>query len=200
MPRFGRKIHVSPWPVALILAAIAMAVGVFAVTQGVQTRESRVAQINRDILAEQQSVRVLNAEWAYLTRPQRLQTLMAMQHDAPEPTVPEMKEEKPTAPAVIAQSEEPAPVAKPALKQAAAVPQVVSKAVPVSAPVTVPAPKKSVSKSAVRATPKAASHMAQADDVWHITRRTPARPVLPAPKTAQIPAYPRAGVAHPIVE
>lgn len=73
-----RRRVLSPWTPLLGIAAILLAVGVFGVTQSVKQREARVDQINRQILAEQQTMRVLDAEWAYLTRPQRLQDLIAM--------------------------------------------------------------------------------------------------------------------------
>jgi hypothetical protein len=73
-----RHIHFSPWPIAMVLIAIGMAVGVFVITQRVQQREAVVAEMNRQLLNEQQTIRVLDAEWAYLTRPQRLETLAAL--------------------------------------------------------------------------------------------------------------------------
>lgn len=84
----SRSIRFSPWPLVLPLAAIAMAVAVFSVTQSVQRREARVTELNRQLLNEQQTLRVLDAEWAYLTRPQRLEELMAMKQDIVMPPAP----------------------------------------------------------------------------------------------------------------
>lgn len=198
-----RHIRFSPWPILFTLAAIAMAVGVFAVTQRVQHRESHVEAMNRQLLAEQQAMRVLGAEWAYLTRPQRLETLIAMKENrdvmppvpAPIVTIEEEAAKIETVAAIepVAAMEEPAAAVEPVLTPVKEKP-VVKKEEP---------KKPSVKKVAAQAKPKApvktasVKAKAPATDVWRIT---PKKAYVP-PRPQQFVAYkPRAGVARPIVE
>lgn len=68
---------ISPATVILFpLAAFAL-IGLFSISQSYGEHERAVARIDREMLAERQSMRLLDAEWAYLTRPQRLEQLMA---------------------------------------------------------------------------------------------------------------------------
>lgn len=50
-------------------------VGLFHMTYQVREMEEQLAGLNRDILTEQEAIHVLKAEWSYLTRPDRLETL-----------------------------------------------------------------------------------------------------------------------------
>ena len=130
-----RRRVLSPWTPLLGVAAILLAVGVFGVTQSVKQREAKVDQINRQILAEQQTMRVLDAEWAYLTRPQRLQDLMAMKaNDGVMPPAAVMVARVDPAPEETTGTQE-------ATKVAAAAPVVATPAPVAAAPVAVaPAP------------------------------------------------------------
>jgi hypothetical protein len=58
----------------LSLAAVA-GVGLFHVAYRVQSLEEELAQVNRDILREQETIHVLRAEWSYLNEPRRLAEL-----------------------------------------------------------------------------------------------------------------------------
>lgn len=166
----GRHLRFSPWPIAMVLCAIAMAVGVFVVTQGVQQREARVAEMNRKLLSEQQTLRVLDAEWAYLTRPQRLETLMAI------------KAERDVMPPV------PAPIATLMTE-----PQKVEPSAGIAEKPVAPVKKKIAAKETKQPVKKvAAKKKAPAPDVWPIARKTQSAKVSSAPI--------RAGVARPILE
>ena len=95
------------WSILLFLGSILMGVGVFAVTQAAKQHESGIEEINKSIMAERQSIRVLEAEWAYLSRPQRLEELMAVRatgSDVPPASVQiaAAPEEKPAAQAKTA--------------------------------------------------------------------------------------------------
>jgi hypothetical protein len=55
--------------------AVVAGVGLFHVSYRVQSLEEELAQVNRDILHEQETIHVLRAEWSYLNEPQRLAEL-----------------------------------------------------------------------------------------------------------------------------
>lgn len=206
----SRRFQFSPWPVVMTMGAIALAVSVFIVTQGVQQREARVAELNRQLLSEQQTLRVLDAEWAYLTRPQRLETLMAMKTDhtdmppAPAPiatVVPVPHSAKVEADSVAAPVSAPVPqkIEPAAGVTAAAAPK---KAGTSSAKATKPAAVKPRAKAApVAAAAPAAKKKHQDDLVWSPKRnalKSSAQRPMPVRAAGYTP--PRAGVARPIVE
>lgn len=66
------RLHTVFW---LSLIAVASAI-VFHVSYRVQSLEDDLGQLNRSIRFERESIRILNAEWAYLTRPDRLRALV----------------------------------------------------------------------------------------------------------------------------
>lgn len=208
----SRRRFFSPWPFALAAASVALAVGVFTVTQEVKRREAHVAELNRQILSEQQTLRVLDAEWAYLTRPQRLEDLMALrigemntEDKADSAEAVDAKEEEvvtkdavPTTPQTVTQAK---PAAKPETKKIAAT----EPAAGVHRPVATSAVKKTV--SAKPASIKSVSSKTKsADMVWPIARKHQKTPADASKKRAapagiqQISYPPRAGVARPIVE
>jgi cell division protein FtsL len=61
----------------VLWAAIVVAVGyaMFQVKYEVMQQESQLARIHRQIAENREAVRVLNAEWSFLTQPARLETL-----------------------------------------------------------------------------------------------------------------------------
>lgn len=61
----------------ILLLCVAAGLGalLFRTSQSVQGAEDRLAELNRTIRQEQESIRVLDAEWDYLNRPQRLEAL-----------------------------------------------------------------------------------------------------------------------------
>lgn len=59
----------------LILCAGVLSVGLFWSKAQVQELETELVQLDRRIIAERQSIRVLNAEWALLNDPDRLRGL-----------------------------------------------------------------------------------------------------------------------------
>ncbi|MFQ5958989.1 MAG: hypothetical protein ACE5LF_06430 [Alphaproteobacteria bacterium] len=66
-------------PSTLLWVALigAMAFGLFQVKYAVQRLEDELARLNRELLASEEAVHVLRAEWSYLNRPERLATLAA---------------------------------------------------------------------------------------------------------------------------
>lgn len=61
------------WLVLVVIVGYAM----FQVKYEVMQQEETLAQINKDIADGREQIRVLDAEWSYLTRPDRLQRLAA---------------------------------------------------------------------------------------------------------------------------
>jgi len=58
----------------LVLAVISGA-GIFRTSQRVHEEHEKIAALNIEITKEQESLRVLNAEWSYLNQPERLEKL-----------------------------------------------------------------------------------------------------------------------------
>tara|TARA_B100000686_G_scaffold339697_2_gene414188 strand:+ start:121 stop:465 length:345 start_codon:yes stop_codon:yes gene_type:complete len=52
-----------------------LAFGLYKLKYEVQELEARYATVNRAIVAEQEAIRVLNAEWSFLNNPKRLANL-----------------------------------------------------------------------------------------------------------------------------
>lgn len=181
-----RRPRFSIWPMALAFNALLLAACVFIVTQEVKQHEASIAKLNRQILAEQQTMRVLDAEWAYLTRPQRIEELLAMRDVKVEP-------EKSNTDAVVVADVEPS-------SGVVATPVAVKPEPKVVKTVETKPVKKVVAKAEVikpKKSQKAAKKEPEVDIVWSIKR-----PVA-QPKQAQldVTAYPaRAGVAKPILE
>jgi len=71
-------------PASIILWVImigAMSSGLFQLKYAVQEREDQLASLNRDLIASEKAVHVLNAEWSYLNRPDRIARLAARHLD-----------------------------------------------------------------------------------------------------------------------
>ncbi|HYH36915.1 MAG TPA: hypothetical protein VD860_01725 [Azospirillum sp.] len=62
---------------ALVWLGLAGAAGavLFQTSYTVQNREEQLASLNRKIVAEQEAIQILKAEWSYLNDPSRLETL-----------------------------------------------------------------------------------------------------------------------------
>ena len=60
---------------AALALLIATASGLYLVEHEVQELERRLSRLNADLLARQQAIQVLKAEWSYLNQPDRLQEL-----------------------------------------------------------------------------------------------------------------------------
>ncbi|MEQ8398261.1 hypothetical protein [Thalassobaculum sp.] len=58
------------------LIATCLGVALFLVKHEVQRREEQLAQLHRQILSSQEAIHVLEAEWSYLNRPDRLEALV----------------------------------------------------------------------------------------------------------------------------
>jgi cell division protein FtsL len=76
-------------PVTMFWVALAGCVGfgLYHLKNEVQALEDELFRANRTILAEQESIHVLRAEWSYLNQPARLQAL-ASRHLDLQPTKP----------------------------------------------------------------------------------------------------------------
>ena len=71
---------------AVVIGAIAL--GLFQLKHAVQRQEDELARLNRELLASEEAIHVLEAEWSYLNRPERL-TALARRHLELEPMKPE---------------------------------------------------------------------------------------------------------------
>lgn len=60
---------------AVVCASVLAAIWLFNVSQSVQNAEKRLADLQRNVLREKKTLRVLRAEWDYLNRPARLEEL-----------------------------------------------------------------------------------------------------------------------------
>lgn len=58
------------------LIATCLGVALFLVKHEVQRREEQLAALHRQILASQEAIHVMQAEWSYLNRPDRLEALV----------------------------------------------------------------------------------------------------------------------------
>lgn len=76
-------------PAAMVWAALigAMAFGLVQIKLAVQPAEEEFARLSRDLLASEEAIHVLRAEWSYLNRPERLADL-AERHLDLEPVGP----------------------------------------------------------------------------------------------------------------
>lgn len=64
---------------ALLVGVVAMGYGVYQIKYEVQTLKERAAELEAEIAKEKAAIEVLRTEWAYLTRPTRLERL-AQEH------------------------------------------------------------------------------------------------------------------------
>ena len=58
------------------MIATCLGVALFMLKHEVQRREEQLAQLHRQILSSQEAIHVLEAEWSYLNRPDRLEALV----------------------------------------------------------------------------------------------------------------------------
>ncbi|MFQ5783287.1 MAG: hypothetical protein ACE5H8_00505 [Alphaproteobacteria bacterium] len=58
-----------------------VAFGLFQLKHAVQRLEDELAGLNRELLASEENIHVLRAEWSYLNRPERLAVLAARHLD-----------------------------------------------------------------------------------------------------------------------
>lgn len=58
------------------LIATCVGVALFLLKYEVQNKEERLAELHREILADQEAIHVLEAEWSYLNRPDHLEALV----------------------------------------------------------------------------------------------------------------------------
>ena len=58
-----------------------MAFGLFQLKYAVQAREDELARLSRELIASEETIHVLHAEWSYLNRPERLAALAARHLD-----------------------------------------------------------------------------------------------------------------------
>jgi len=72
---------IRPTTVLWMGLAGAVGFGLFQLKHEVQELEDEMFRLNRTIVAEQQAIHVLKAEWSYINQPQRLQALAARHLD-----------------------------------------------------------------------------------------------------------------------
>lgn len=61
--------------IVLVVAVIALSIGLYDIKYRAEAAEKRANQITRDIASEREGIRVLRAEWSYLNQPERIQEL-----------------------------------------------------------------------------------------------------------------------------
>ncbi len=84
-----RRFKVKLSTIATFVLATALGAALFWVSQQVQLLEREQRGINEQISSEQEGMRVLNAEWDYLNRPDRIEALAAKYLDRMQAVVPE---------------------------------------------------------------------------------------------------------------
>lgn len=94
--------HLALWVVGLLVAALA----VYEVKYEVRSIKQDVASLERSIKEERETIHVLEAEWALLTHPARLQAL-AERHLQLAPVTPQQIQEEATL--VLPEPQAPAP-------------------------------------------------------------------------------------------
>lgn len=68
---------IRPSTIVWFCVVVAVGYAMFQVKYEVMQQEQTLAGINKHILEDREQIRVLNAEWSYLTRPGRLEDLSA---------------------------------------------------------------------------------------------------------------------------
>lgn len=84
-----RRFKIKLSTIATFVLATVLGASLFWVSQQVQMLEREQRGINEQISSEQEGMRVLNAEWDYLNRPDRIEALAAKYLDQMQPVVPD---------------------------------------------------------------------------------------------------------------
>jgi cell division protein FtsL len=84
-----RRFKIKLSTIAAFVLATALGASLFWVSQQVQMLEREQRGINEQISSEQEGMRVLNAEWDYLNRPDRIEALAAKYLNQMQPVVPD---------------------------------------------------------------------------------------------------------------
>ena len=153
------------------LTAVAGAV-LFQTSYEVQNREEQLAGLNRKIIAEQEAIQILKAEWSYMNDPSRLETL-ARTHLSLRPT--DARQFVASA-EIIPMRPAPAPAPEAPLPPMAGLVAGQGGVIKASAPAAAPTPAAPGSSASGSAVAKAAPAPA----------RAPALPASPAPAPAAI--------------
>ena len=66
---------IRPVTSAWLISVVVLGVALYQIKHEVQTKEDRLAALNRTILADQEALHVLKAEWSYLSQPERIAEL-----------------------------------------------------------------------------------------------------------------------------
>lgn len=115
---------IRPGTIVWFCITVAVGYAMFQVKYEVMQQEQTLAGINKEIITDREQIRVLNAEWSYLTRPARLEELsarflhlngMSSAQILPLSAVPERADTD----AALAPSRAPAPAGTPHLAAAA---------------------------------------------------------------------------------
>lgn len=84
----NRLTIIGLWITVIVVASFML----YRVKYEVQSLKSQVAEINKEIIQERESLRVVAAEWAYLNRPERLKMLSDKYLNGKEITVGQVAE------------------------------------------------------------------------------------------------------------
>lgn len=97
--------------------AAAFSYGLYQLSYEMQAMERRLGELDRTLAADQEEIRVLGAEWAYLTRPESLQRLAARHLDlvpiSPRQVVARLTDLPMRAASALAASRVPLPLPRP---------------------------------------------------------------------------------------
>lgn len=78
--------------IVAVFGAILAGIILFQVSQDVQNAEAELRYLQKKSVAEQETIRVLKAEWAYLNQPERLEMLSGKYLDMKAPDIDQIKE------------------------------------------------------------------------------------------------------------
>ncbi len=117
---------IRPGTVVWLLLVVIVGYAMFHVKYEVMAQEETLASLNKEIAAGREQIRVLDAEWSYLSQPSRLERLsnrfLSLTGMSAAPIVDlSAVPERPGAPPALVSARDPAPASQAGLPQIAAI-------------------------------------------------------------------------------